>query len=172
MFTKQKESYYSDIHRHWRIVDCEYWACVVTPSVMWNLVILCLCKISYSWVQGYFQRRNGMKSGMRVLFSFWLDVTCTAKYINGNKIQCMMLLKCSLCCSVTGLQYQAGTTRFPLAQKTQTSPGAYSVSCAGVSKGSFTRVKWPACEAHHSYLVPRSEWVELHHQTLLHYWFS
>jgi len=28
-FTKQKEPYYSDIHRHWRIVDCECWACVV-----------------------------------------------------------------------------------------------------------------------------------------------
>lgn len=82
-----------------------------------------------------------MKSDMRVLFPIRLDVTCAAKYVNGTRIQCMMLLKCSLHCPVTGLQFPAGTTRFSLAQDTQTSCGAQSVSCAEVPKGSFTRVK-------------------------------
>lgn len=132
---------------------------------MWNVAVVCLRKIKYPWVQVYLKHQNQMKSGMRVLFPIRLNVTCAAKYIDGNRMQCMMLLKCSLCCPVTGLQVPAGTTRFSLAQSTQTSCGAQSVSCAEVPKGSFTRVKWPACEADHSYLV---SWVEWSYTFTLH----
>jgi hypothetical protein len=74
----------------------------------WNVVVLCFYKINYPWLQVYFQHRN-RNSGMRVLFLIQLDVTSATKHIYGNNVLCM-LLKCSSCYPVTGLQFQAGTT--------------------------------------------------------------
>jgi hypothetical protein len=154
------------------------------PSVMWNVTILCLCKINYPWVQVYFQHRNRMKSGMRVLFPIRLDVTHAAKYINGNKIPCIMLLKSSLHCPVTGLQLQAGTARFHLPKKHRPSLGRdpFRFLCRGcyglLYQGKMTSMwSWSLSSAkielHHTPYMPSWETGGLrmysYAQTLLHY---
>jgi hypothetical protein len=115
MFTKQKEPYYSDIHKHWR--SHEYQACFMTPFCsVEHRNSTSLQNLSTSWVQVYFQHRKQWNHRYEAVVCnpFGCYICCkihTSKWQQGTIYE-FAVMQSSLSCDCQGFNSWQGPQIF------------------------------------------------------------